>query len=72
MINTEIQEIKKPIPIFHLIEIILLGQEKWISSHFGNLVKLNSELLNLSSDLLNNNLPIIPGRILNSNRGMVL
>ena len=56
-------------PIFYHVEIILLGQEKWISSHFGNLVKLNAELLNLSSDLLNNKLPIIPGRIFNSNRG---
>ena len=59
-------------PIFDHIELILSGQEKLISSHFGNLVKLNSVLLNLSFDLLNNNLPIISGRILNPDQGMVL
>ena len=44
----------------------------WILSHFGNLVRLNSVLLNFDFDLLNNNLPITPGRISNPDRGMVL
>ena len=42
-----------------------------ILSHFSDSAKFNLTLLNLNSDVLNNNLPIIFERILNSNRGMV-
>ena len=42
-----------------------------ILSHFCDSAKFNLTLLNLNSDVLNNNLPIIFERILNSNRCMV-
>ena len=42
-----------------------------ILSHFCDSAKFNLALLNLNSDVLDNNLPIISERILNSNRGMV-
>ena len=42
-----------------------------ILSHFCDSAKFNLTLLNLNSDVLNNNLPIIFERILNYNRGMV-
>ena len=42
-----------------------------IMSHFCDSAKFNLTLLHLSSDVLNNNLPIISERILISNRGMV-
>ena len=42
-----------------------------IMSHFCDSAKCNLILLNLSSDVLDNNLPIISERIFNSNRGMV-
>ena len=38
---------------------------------FCDSAKFNLTLLNLNSDVLDNNLPIISERILNSNRGMV-
>ena len=42
-----------------------------ILSHFSDSAKFNLTLLNLSSDVMDNNLPIISERILNSNRGIV-
>ena len=42
-----------------------------ILSHFCDSAKFNLTLLNLSSDVMDNNLPIISERILNSNRGIV-
>ena len=42
-----------------------------ILSHFCDSPKFNLTLLNLSSDVMDNNLPIISERILNSNRGIV-
>ena len=42
-----------------------------ILSHFCDSAKFNLILLNLSSDVMDNNLPIISERILNSNRGIV-
>ena len=42
-----------------------------ILSHFCDSAKFNLTLLNLNSDVLDNNLPIISERILNSNKGMV-
>jgi len=42
-----------------------------ILSHFCEIAKFNLILLNLSSDVLDNNLPIVSERILNSNRVIV-
>ena len=42
-----------------------------ILSHFCDSAKFNLTFLNLSSDVMDNNLPIISERILNSNRGIV-
>ena len=42
-----------------------------ILSHFCDSAEFNLTLLNLSSDVMDNNLPIISERILNSNRGIV-
>ena len=42
-----------------------------ILSHICDSAKFNLTLLNLSSDVMDNNLPIISERILNSNRGIV-
>ena len=42
-----------------------------VLSHFCDSAKFNLALLNLSSDVMDNNLPIISERILNSNRGIV-
>ena len=43
-----------------------------ILSHFCDSAKFNLTLLNLSSDVLDNHLPIISKRILNSNGVIVL
>ena len=43
-----------------------------ILSHFCDSAKINLTLLNLSSDVMDNNLPIISERILNSNGVIVL
>jgi len=48
-----------------------LGHKMLILSHFCEIAKFNLILLNLSSDVLDNNLPIVSERILNSKRVIV-